>query len=367
MNTYRFSRFALLLLLTGCHDDSLSLRKLDNLFEYEQKEIKGHVRLQDNYMETVKVAAPADVDVYVSTDPMAEKYLYRVKTDKVGLFTFPYQPKDAGIPLYIVSKYISGSGTSSVPFSGSFNLADIASHKNPVDGMTELVLTPSYPGGILKVKLIGVDSNTQPIGGGSVYLFTNTDQATSLTATAPVGVVEMKTTNAQGVAFFYNLKTNTYHAAGRLVNADGVMQYTDPMSVTVNEDQTQSDKSPSSFTPLVIKPVAATVVQSQLAVTVTNQATGEYLVGMNVYLFASKLQAHSVEDTSGAQGYLYGPTMTVAEGKATIKNVAGGTYYIAITGNLPGKKKVAEIYNRAVVLAPNVLTPYSETIPVTGK
>lgn len=320
----------LVLLFAGCKSEVELL--------YEKNEIEGSVLLTDSFAQSLTAVAP-EAMVYLAKDSLADPYLYMTKADKIGKFSLPHKPTDK-VKLYVVAKFTTTAG---IPCEGVIDLDSLKGTLN-----VEVRLKPLYPGGIIKVLVTDETANKQPVSGADIYIYANNKQAATVRDATPTGFVQKLITNDQGIAFFYNLKANTYYTIGKITNASGTL-YTEMDTVTVTDKTKPIDKKTDITTSLSVQ---ASLPKSSILVSVNDRTTAEPLTGLNIYLFSSRLQAESVKDSTGATGFIQ-VVKTTPKGKALFQNLDGGTYYIGVNGNLSAGEKVALVVTNSVKLADN--------------
>lgn len=331
MKTLFFSCL-MMLVLTSCEDD---LFPVYNLRDYEKTELTGRVLLKDIFWESNAIPAQ-DATVYLAGNAGADPYLYSIASEKDGAFHLPHQPKEND-DLFLVGK----SSTSGIPYEGDIKVADA---QKDTERKISLILNPKYPGGIIKIKVLGEGASKEPVTGATVFLFTNQKQAATISDSLPSGIIQRAVSNERGIAFFYNLKSGDYYAVGK---ANKLI--TNQVKLTVDAEQSQASKISISATELSLqsKPVA-----SMLRVTVRDAPSNDLLSGVSVYLFTSLAQAESVKDDAGARGFIQ-VLPTSATGQVLFKDIPGGKYFLAVRGQLREGKEIRYILSESVNIPEN--------------
>ncbi|SEI40392.1 hypothetical protein SAMN05216327_101278 [Dyadobacter sp. SG02] len=322
---------ALSLFLFACHGDDVKF--------YEEKDLTGRLILKDE-LTGISGGLASEATVYLSAGELKsinDKFLYSTKADKEGIFTFSNQPRDQG-GVWLTAKYTASNG---IVYQKQHALASLPP-ANAV-GEMEIKLNPVYPKGVLKVIWKNTD---EPVVGAEVYLFANSNQATTISNETPDGHVQKGTTNANGIALFYGLDVGTYYVAGR-TKAGGTIALADPPAVrfeTADVDgQTKSEKSVTLAFP-DISP------EPSIDVTATIGAK-EPLARFYVYLFTSEEQAKTIHDRR-VNGYVMRDSTDV-NGTVSLKNLEQKKYYVGIRGLVGGNIPKSDY--RSIVLTGNTV------------
>lgn len=325
------------LVLISCKDD---LFPEYNLRNYEKSELAGKALLKDPFWESNAIPVQ-DATIFLADNADADPYLYSITSEKDGVFHMPNQPKEND-DLFLVGK----SSVSGIPYNGNIKVADAL---KDTGGETSLILNPQYPGGIIKIKVLGEGSSKEPVTGATVLLFTNQKQAATIDDTLPSGVIQSAVSNERGIAFFYNLKSGDYYAVGK---ANKLI--TNEVKLAVNAEESQSSKIKVTATEISLQ---SKPVSSKLRVTVRDAASNDLLSGVNVYLFTSLGQAESIYDDAEARGFVQ-VLPTSATGQALFRDVPGGKYFLAVRGQIKEEKEIRYILMEPVNIpenAPNVI------------
>jgi uncharacterized lipoprotein NlpE involved in copper resistance len=288
MKNLFISAVVLLFWIWGCNDvGSGSLFKPSN--------IKGTVFLEDTFVGSPATIAPEGT-VYLATNAKAEPYIFQVKTDSKGKFSFGYEPTDE--TLCLVGKYTDTSG---IEYTKTVTLVDFNQAQN------QLTLSPVYPKGKLKVT---VKDATSIVNKAEVYLFVNKANADSFTDKDLGSAIDSKITNNNGIAFFYGLAPTTYYIKGKKGS-----QIFDIKTIALAANELKEED--------LLPP---TPTQTQFKVTVTSDS--QPILGAEVYLFSSQSQANSIKLDPEPENYVTKQN-TNLQGEASFQGLKNGEYYAA--------------------------------------
>lgn len=299
----------LIALLLACHEDDTKV--------YKREQVVGSAVLTDLFSESLTIPA-STATIYLADNEKADPFLYTVSADDKGKFTLYGLPGNSA-GLVVVGKYKNAAG---ITFMGS-KLISLFS----ADPLTELPLTPQYPGGVLKFLLTDASADNKPIVGADVLLFTTKSQTAAATDNDPKGVAYKSVTNAKGIAFFSSLLPVTYYAVAKN---------------TINGKTTLSSvmETPVSSTVLVTNPTSvqsltftypAPAAKASLIIRLKDKLN-QPVAGFNAYLFVNLEQANTIKDDN-PKGFVQGADMvTDRNGVTKFSNLEPGDYYIAISG-----------------------------------
>jgi len=312
-------------LILGCDKYPESIEK--NL--YEVVEVNGEVYLQDTFKDQPETMTAPEAVIYLTTIESATPYLYSTKADKDGKFTLTHTLKQPD-NLFVVGRYTDKTG---LLFEGKQLYSTFES--NP-----KLVLEPQYPGGKIKIK--ANDLAGQPLNEAIVYLFSSKSQAESITD-KPSSFIGQYTTNAKGIAVFYNLdKNREYYVAAR--KDEIIASSTSVMSTTA---------SPTPSTSLTLTKPA---VPTQLTVTVVTQSNPmDPVFKADVHVFTSETQVASL--TTAAPSSVTNAT-TDQTGTVRFSSLNSNTkYYVAAKATLVASgTATTQSTNSRAVTTPSSIT-----------
>lgn len=246
-----------------------------NYDTFEASPIEGKVEITDPYTQNPVVAA-VGATVYLFDEAKPDNYYYKILTAAEGKFSFSHRP--TGKTPCVRAEWVKDSIKYTSEIVSIGKLAD-----------STLKLIPQYPKG--KVKILVKDDKGQPINGVVVYLFVNERLATSINDEKVVGEIQKKTTNNQGIAFFYGLEIGTYFVSGKRDK-----QVFGPSPLTISKDNFYNptnylDKPSTAKTPtapVILDPAV------QLEVQVIDSMNRDSLYNMEVYLFSSQAHANTI-------------------------------------------------------------------------
>ncbi len=262
---------------------------------FRPSNIKGTMFLEDTFVGSPATVASEGV-VYLATNAKAEPYIFQVKTDSKGKFSFDYEPTDE--TLCLVGKYTDASG---IEYTKTVTLAGFNQAQN------QFTLSPVYPKGKLKVT---VKDGISIVNNANVYLFVNKANADSFTDRDLESAISTKATNNNGIVFFYGLDPKTYYIKGKKGS-----QIFDIKTITITATELKEED--------LLPP---TPTQTQFAVTITSDS--QPILGAEVYLFSSRSQANSISLDPEPENYVTKQT-TNLQGKASFQGLKNGDYYAA--------------------------------------
>lgn len=312
---------------------------------FEAEPIEGKVQITDIYTQTPPVIAAGAAVYLIAENSGDEAYYYKTLTNVNGEFVFSHRPN--GKSLCVRAELTKDSikyVASALAINGLKN--------------TPLTLMPRYPGG--KLKIIVKDANQHPINGMDVYLFINQAFAASIKETNVSGYIKNKTTNSQGVVFFYGLEPDDYFVTGKRDK-----QLFEPVLMEVTQANFDNYNQPlvkDDFQVIVpVTPIAPIQLQVKTVDknSIVTNGSKEPLNNIEVYLFSSKVQADNVKNLpitqSPASWAAFKTTNT--EGLASFTDlIAGKEYYVAVRDKSGLMKTPNTVMIQAVVSAPMAQT-----------
>lgn len=305
---------SILLLLVFFLSAMLSCEDSDSALLFNKKQKRMKVILRDTYSETMDTTADK-IPIYLSRNDRADPYLYQIATDVNGQFTLQYIPNDDDI--FVVGKYTS---IDKIEYRGYSKISTLSE---------TLLLEAKYIRGKVKVIFSQTkDENSDQadpvirINSAEVYLFTSKQQAqTFLSDSGTKGALIKKSTNAKGIALFYNLDRYTYYVVGRFTDPEGKTIYSEIKDAPVTSVDDNS-------TPLDIS-INAKVNRTLIITAYDSNNPSNFLAKVDVYLFKDASNISSLTHQNGPFGFERQAT-TSANGEAKFDNLKGSSYYVGL-------------------------------------
>ncbi|WP_345264616.1 hypothetical protein [Nibrella viscosa] len=259
----------------------------------------------------------------------AEPYLYKADTtDKDGNFTFSFAPSKTET-VFLIARYIDKNGQT---YQNSYQIDALP--KNSATNEIELILSPVYKKNVIKVKIIDRINQREPVAKAEVLLFLNENHAKTYRESEPQGVIQRRTTNERGIAFFSDLEPGTYYVRAKLLTADGVAIAEENYSIST----LSAAMSPNDITPFELQvsypAIKATFLYQD------GSGSLEPLAKVQAYLFTSNVQASSVMLTPPAPSGYVDQKEVGASGVVSFTGLTGTNYYLGAVVTLPGNVTV---------------------------
>lgn len=282
---------------------------------FEAEPIEGKVQITDPYTQNPPVIAAGAAVYLIAENSGEESYYYKTLTNLNGEFVFSHRPNGKSL---CVRAELTKDSIKYVATALAIN-----GLKN-----TPLKLMPQYPKG--KIKVLVKDDKGQPINGVAVYLFVNERLAASVNDEKVGGEIRKKTTNNQGIAFFYGLEAGTYFVSGKRDK-----QVFGPSSLAISQNNFDNPTNYLDTTFTARTPTAPVILDPavQLEVQVIDNVNDDSLYNMEVYLFSSQAHANTVLTVPVNKPLANWVTLkrTNEKGRASFKDlIVGKGYYVGV-------------------------------------